>query len=551
VGQVNRGPNDRAGDRMTSAGMVAIDGVRWSFASAGRDFLSDDDLQLSHQLKAGRATVVKDGKHRTVYRLSLQSGDVYWKVCRLYGPRAWWRDFFRGPKAKLEFDRARELADRGVPTVEPLACGRMGGFWPPASHLITRALDATTPLDDYLLVHPPQLPEGRRRLAVALAKFMAKLHDAGVTHPDLHPGNLLVRDRGDGLEFFLIDVHDVRLGPPLDRAARRANLTMLNRWFQIRASRADRLRFWRAYAGPDGSPEDDRQIERDTERSILGLWSSRDIRCRRANRHFQKVSAPGVRGFAVREMDAGMLHAFIADPDEPFGRPEAVVLKDSRSATVCRLAIPGVSAPLVYKRFRVTEWTDPFANIFRRSGAMRSWTAGNSFIDRGLPTPRPWLVLHRQRLGVPTVGYLLCEEVPDARHLDEVIPTADRTARRELTERLARWVRLMHERGASHRDLKAANILVTAAGECQFIDLVGVRLRRNVGRALRVRDLARLNASFVSSPGVSRTDRLRFLRVYLLWGLRGPAGWKEWWSQIALATRDKIRKNALRNRPLG
>ena len=305
MGQVHRGPNDRAGDRMTSAGTVAIDGVRWSFAPAGRDFLSDDDLQFSHQLEAGRATVVKDGKHRTVYRLSLPHVDVYWKVCRLYGPRAWWRDFFRGPKAKLEFDRARELAGRGVPTVEPLAYGRMGGFWPPASHLVTRALDATTPLDDYLLVHPPQSPEGRRRLAVALAKFIAKLHDAGVTHPDLHPGNLLVRDRGDGLEFFLIDVHDVRLGPPLDRAARRANLTMLNRWFQIRASRADRLRFWRAYAGPDASPEDDRQIERDTERSILDLWASRDVRCRRANRHFQKVSGAGVRGFAVREMDAG------------------------------------------------------------------------------------------------------------------------------------------------------------------------------------------------------------------------------------------------------
>ena len=43
----------------------------------------------------------------------------------------------------------------------------------------------------------------------------------------------------------------------------------------------------------------------------------------------------------------------------------------------------------------------------------------------------------------------------------------------------------MHERGVSHRDLKAANILVTADGECQFIDLVGARTPRRSAPAAR------------------------------------------------------------------
>jgi tRNA A-37 threonylcarbamoyl transferase component Bud32 len=428
----------------------------------------------------------------------------------------------------------------------------MGGFWPPASFLITRALADTTPLDDYLLREPPPAPAERRGLTEALAAFVARLHDAGVTHPDLHPGNLLVRETGGHPEFFLIDVHDVQLGSSLGRAARRANLAVLNRWFQIRATRTDRLRFWRAYGGPGTSSDEGDEIERDTVRSIAALWASREERCLRASRHFQKVSGRGVSGFAVRELAPSVRDRFVSHPDEPFDSPGAHLLKDSRSSTVCLLSVETADGPrpMVYKRFKVTEWTDPFANLVRDPGALRSWRAGHAFIDRGLPTPRPMMVLHRRRFGLPTVGYLLCEQITDARHLDEAVRSAGRRERWRLGETLARWVRVMHERGVSNRDLKAANILVTAAGEYQFIDLVGVRTGRSVTRRIRVRDLARLNASFVASPDVTRTDRLRFLRIYLLWGRRGSAGWKDWWRQVAQETGNKVRKNSLRNRPL-
>jgi tRNA A-37 threonylcarbamoyl transferase component Bud32 len=545
--------HDRSGDGMTPGHAIDIDGVRWTRTPVGFEVLSDDDLRLNKHIAAGRATIVKTGEHRTVYRVELARETVYWKECRLYGPRAWWRDFLRGPKAKLEFDRARALAARGIATVEPLAWGRMGGFWPPASFLITRALGDTAPLDDYLLLHPLPAPAVRRRLTEALAAFVAKLHDAGVTHPDLHPGNLLVRATGGHPEFFLIDVHDIQLSSSLGGAARRSNLAVLNRWFQIRATRTDRLRFWRAYGGPGTSSDDGDEIERDTERSVADLWASREERCLRASRHFQKVSGSGVSGFAVRELAPATLDRFLSNPDEPFDWPGVALLKDSRSATVCMLSVETSDGPrpMVYKRFKVTEVTDPFANLVRDSGALRSWKAGHAFIDRGLPTPRPVMVLHRRRFGLPTVGYLLCEQITDARHLDVAIRSASRSEKWWLGETLARWVRVMHERGVSNRDLKAANILVTAAGEYQFIDLVGVRVRRNVKRRIRVRDLARLNASFVASPEVTRTDRLRFLRIYLLWGRRGSAGWKDWWRQVARETSNKVRKNTLRNRPLG
>jgi hypothetical protein len=243
---------------------------------------------------------------------------------------------------------------------------------------------------------------------------------------------------------------------------------------------------------------------------------------------------------------------FARDPDGPFGRPDATVFKSSRSATVCVVTVPTVDGPrpMVYKRFRVTHRTDYLTAFFRPPPALRSWRNGHALIDRGLPTPRPWLVLHRRRFGLAGTGYLLCDLVPDGRDLHEAVRGSGPHEKRRLAEVLARWVRLIHERGVSHRDLKAANVLVTGDGDCQFIDLVGVRTRRVVPRAVRVRDLARLNASFVTSPLVSRTDRLRFLRTYLNWGSRGRGDWKGWWRQVFRATEAKVQRNERNNRPL-
>jgi tRNA A-37 threonylcarbamoyl transferase component Bud32 len=537
---------------MTDDVRATVAGVRWTLTPPGRALLADDDLRLDVHLAAGRAQVVKHGPHRTVYRIGLASGLIYWKLCRISGPAAWWRDFFRGYKAKLEFHRALALAARGIETVEPLAWGRLpGAVRPEGSVLLTRALEGATPLDEYLARQAPA-PADRRRITVALAEYIAKLHAAGVTHPDLHPGNLLVRPESAGPRFFLIDLHDLHLGRPLDRGARLANLVMLNRWFQLRATRADRLRFWRAYAGPAASADDARRIERDTSRSTVELWAGRDRRPVRENRYFRRVGGPGLTGYAVRELPVEVADQFLADPDAPFSRPGAELLKDSRSATVCRIdvATPGGPRAMVYKRFRVTHWTDSLGNLVRRSPTLRSWANGHALRDRGLPTPRPWLVLHRRRAGLAAEGYLLCELVPDARNLHEALAKADFDEKRRLPDRLARWVRLMHDRGVSHRDLKAANILVTADGECQFIDLVGVRTRAAVSRPQRVRDLTRLNASFVNSPRVTRADRLRFLRTYMRWGLAGRGDWKDWWRAIEEGTRAKVLRNVSRNRPL-
>src|SRR5262249_32604550 len=153
-------------------------------------------------------------------------------------------------------------------------------------------------------------------------------------------------------------------------------------------------------------------------------------------------------------------------------------------------------------------------------------------------------------------GYLLPDFVPDATDLRAPLYARARLSAAEgrprlraCVERLARLVRMLHDRQLSHRDLKAANVLVRG-DELWLIDLVGLRVFRRLSRGRRVQNLARLNASFCRSGLLTRTDRLRFLRMYLEWGLSGRAGWKTWWREVAQATEAKTERNRRNGRPL-
>ena len=75
--------------------------------------------------------------------------------------------------------------------------------------------------------------------------------------------------------------------------------------------------------------------------------------------------------------------------------------------------------------------------------------------------------LHERSAGLWRDGYLLTEKIDGAQELDVYVaalgelPCAERRRRlwRQI-ERVARAIRDMHRRNLSHRDLKAANILI-------------------------------------------------------------------------------------------
>jgi hypothetical protein len=244
------------------------------------------------------------------------------------------------------------------------------------------------------------------------------------------------------------------------------------------------------------------------------------------------------------------------------------------------LPFHGQLRTLIFKRFNLRAWTDSLAALVRPTPALRSWIHGHGFRERGLPTAQPLLLLHRTRLGLLRQGYLLTEKIHDGCELTEFVRglrrlDADtrRTVLRRRIEAVSRVIHMLHDRQLSHRDLKASNILVRRDDvptpppsvddpsihsllhmperDVWLIDLVGVEAFRRLPTRRKIQNLARLNVSFINSPDISRADRARFLRCYLL-ACAGHLGhWKKWWRRIAAASARKVRRNQRRGRPLG
>ncbi len=566
VGLVPRAPRGEERPRALHTG-----GYHWHVLPPGDELFGSDGPLLETWIRDGAVEVLKLNSQRTVYRVALPGGTMIVKQCRMNGPRTWWREVFRGSKSRLEFQHALALRGYGIAAVEPLAWGGRHRFWPGESFFLTRWEEDAMPFEKYLEGLPAT---ERRSCGHELGRVMAHMHDAGVAHPDPHPGNLLVTFEGARPRFTLIDLHAIRFGRPLTWRQSLDNLVLLNRWFQLRGTRTDRRAFWRAYVQhrttlPTACPKElaklAKEVERRTEQSNARFWNSRLDRYQKSNRQYQRLRGGAVSGHAVRDLPPAFVQQLLADPDAPFRDPANPVLKSSRSSTVVALTVPTPTGTTVavFKRFRVKSPLILLKNRLRRSTAMRSWTFGHNVLDRGLPTARPLLVLHRHRLGCPAEGYLLAEQVPDAMDLVAAVaaatakPPADRRRIvRTWADSLGRLIRLMHDRQVAHRDLKAPNILMSgvsadlAAAVPVLIDLVGVEPGKAVSRNDRVKNLARLNASFLRHPAVTRTDCLRFLRAYLAWGLHGSEGWKDWWRGVRRETLAKVAKNERSGRPL-
>jgi tRNA A-37 threonylcarbamoyl transferase component Bud32 len=507
--------------------------------------------------------IVKTNRQRTVKRFERNGQRFYMKTCRIDGIRAWFRDLFRGPKARLEFDNARELTARSIAVIEPFAW--LGRAWPGESVIVTREVPNAVPLADYLTRHFPALPVDRQRqlrrsLARSLGGYLASLYSAGVIHADPHPGNFLVSfdERGEAA-FTLVDVHGLKFVRSFSANAIMDNLVLFNRWFILRTTRADRLRFWTTFRLTLArlSQEDGRTVERRTVESNLNFWARRFGRYRGDNREFRTHRVGPFHGYAAR---IALPDSILENPDTVLEQSDAVVLKSSRSSKVVSFSADTADGTqrFILKRIPVRSWFSPLKNIFKSSAIVRSWQFGLSLRDRYLPTPRPLVAFHRYRFGFPLEGYLLTEEQCGAVTLDRavarVVHRADgKRILNRWAERLGRLIRTMHDRGVYHGDLKAANILLKFdemqpdTVEITLIDLVGVKTSRSVTRKDRIEDLGRLAASFLNSNAITHGVRWRFLATYCSVFPRFLLKFRE----ISAAVERKRRRNESRGRMLG
>jgi tRNA A-37 threonylcarbamoyl transferase component Bud32 len=551
----------------------------WVRSDWNGELLTDGGLKLDEWREQGMLRVVKTGPHRTVYRVDLPKGSIFVKHFLVPDLRSIARQWFRRGKGRNEGCRAVKLAAIGVDTIQAIALGeqRKHSFLF-ENYLITQAIPQTIPLDEFVESYLPRMDlkrqaKVRQALAVAIGELTAHLHDAGFVHKDFHPGNLLVRfDSSDCPHLSLIDLDALRVTRCLSWKDARTNLALLNHYFWLRSTRADRTRFLQTYlkarhADAESSRWFATNIETSTRQWAERLWLRWGKRCRGSNKYFKRFQAKQAWAIASRDLDREVAKQAVENPMSLLSQPDTVILKESRTTTVAEvtLNVDNIPTRVIFKRFKSKKTFEWLLNILRPTRAWRAWQAAQHFVSRGIPTPQNLVIIERTTplLPIPLETYLITTKAESAQTLSDYIidtmvglgPEDQRKAIHSITKGLAALLRVMHERSISDRDLKAANIMlqgdpVTEQPRLSLIDLVGVQLCHPLPEHRREQNLARLQLSLESVPGRTRTDSLRFLRSYLAWGLSPHNDWKSFWRAVERVCDKKRERNRNRGRIL-
>lgn len=526
--------------------------IRWEWLPAGSTSVDGQPPPVvGAWLETGSATAVKSGEHRVVYRVDLPKGPVYLKHYRCQRMGDVLRQMVRASASRRESQRALELTRRGIASVAPLAVGEVRrGPWLADHFLVTAGIADSCPLDEYIALRLAQLPPGegaarRRTLLDSLARFCARLHEAGAEHNDLHLGNLIVRLDQNGaarctaagdIELHLIDVPGVRFSGPLNWRRSRRNLAMFCASAATVASTADLRRFLLAYlqARPRLNLTNRSRAAHEMEQSIVVCMRdkqrSRDRRVWGNNRDYYRLTSNRGNACAVAQMPHNGLADLLASAKQLVARWQQQPVKLGHRGVVLQgeTTLGDKAVPVAVKRSREPAWKRWLSGRFH-SRAARQWHAAHALLARGIATPQPLACLEPPGNGRWSESFLMTRWLPgavDLHHrawsLAALSPLERRRAADRAAQTIGHLLGRMHAWRISHRDLKWCNVLIESndAPQAFLVDLDGLRLPRRwrlagpIAYRTRVRNLARLAVGRTLHPWLSRTTCWRFVRAY-------------------------------------
>lgn len=530
--------------------MSQVPGWKVEFAPGVSDL--EKSVIGDHLLKKVQdSRVIKKGKHRIVERIMWKGVDLHAKTNYLHNLRARLRRFLRPSKSQLEYSVLRDLGNIGVKSLEPVAWAETPQLFG-ESVLYTRTLGDSETLEDFWKKSWRTLePKAKREICNNFATLLAQLHSGGLFHPDPHPGNILVM--GHSWELRIIDLHNPirKKNPTMED--RKKDISGWTQWGSLRLETCDLARILRHYLRVSGLGKFKHWWISISNLAFVRqkqFWAKQEPLClKSSHRRFTRIRGNEKTGIALAEFSSlvGNVAGFFSTKGEP--NPTLKVLKSSPSSQVYQALWMGKG--IIIKVIPIKKGLKGFLSRLTGSDSgKRQWYWSNVLRLRLLPTPR---ILGWYFDSVSRCSYVIAEEIQGGHQLDQWLEGTGNNPdpKRVMIRRLAKSIRILHQRGIFNRDMKAANIMVDGLNEIQWVDLGGMGHLMENGNARRLKDLARLAGSFWESPHITNTDRLRFLKTYL-----GPywvtsEGWKNHWKIMEKRASERIRARVKAGRALG
>ncbi|MBM4307573.1 MAG: hypothetical protein FJ123_12665 [Deltaproteobacteria bacterium] len=184
------------------------------------------------------------------------------------------KEAFRLSKGLKAWIGGNGLRARGISTVQPLGFIEKNDLFGPAeSFFVMEAPQGSQELDRYLFKGIDTFEE-KRRFIKACANWLFHLHEKNLYHQDMKACNILVLREGQMWDFSLLDLEDLQLNSKVDEKRLFKNLLQLNTSIPSLVTRADRLRFFRAYVVQHPTVRNERAflyrlIQKSKERGVV------------------------------------------------------------------------------------------------------------------------------------------------------------------------------------------------------------------------------------------------------------------------------------------
>jgi tRNA A-37 threonylcarbamoyl transferase component Bud32 len=236
------------------------------------------------------------------------------------------------------------------------------------------------------------------------------------------------------------------------------------------------------------------------------------------------------------------LDALLADPEAVLAGPGILARELTGRKRFFRVDAGAAEPALYVKVFSVPPGAKRLRYFLRRSKARMEHSIAIRLARLGFEVAAPVAVGEERRVGVLERSYSVIREL-EARDLVRVLggDTLKGAERRALLERFAQLARKLHDAGVDQDDFAPNNFLTRPDGSFVLIDFERCRVRR---RALGDRGFTQLAKLHRRDLGVSRSDRLRFLRAYLGEGgdrAKRREAWERIWPEFRRIRRHDAR----------